>query len=716
MADNEKRIKLGVDIGELGNQLVQINNLTEQNYNLAIQGQSKYNDVLMDSLTLLDTQTTKLKDISDLVEQIMNNSQNINIDIPSVPPNQQNGSTEQDNTELIASNELLLDSNLDLIDSVESLIKSNDTLFQNLTAVFQQPFFGPPLPFPDPNQNGGGGSGGSSSDDQIDYTEQLDKIILREGNIQAGIELLIDPLLSLQDTTMDILTEIQKPQSQRGGAGGGGGNGNNPNNPNGSNNGGGGGSNAGDTFNRGAGFAMQKNEVYMLAAATAMIPVVGQGVSMVLQRLLKAAEDLDNSAHGYYAVSGNYSGLGNFNNIGLSTAEAYQKQQEYIRYNVNLRRSDLEFEKGFGISGGGMSSLLQATRNDVSGNNPNSPYHNETGLGSSELGARYLSYLTANVKPNQVRAYSEDYLKILVDINQQQLEAAGYTNSLINGQIITGIAGLSDAFKDPIVLQKMVTGLRDGLTQASSPQLEALQFITLSQSNPNASLWDLQKARENPFDAPNSDYLANYINNLMNIGSEDEAKFNIKSAFNLPANLVEELVNGIKEKSANGEQFYGNDYQDIVKRFNIQNEAATATSAMQQLTARTEDLMAEIGTPVMNLTLKAEKYIMDAVNKVMEVFGGASSGIGDFISSVGNATGVVDKFATAVAGASNIPGSFIGETGKNTAPMVPASAAAQIITNQKSTSEKLQAAQTIGFINSVMMGKRITDKIGSWFE
>ena len=519
---------------------------------------------------------------------------------------------------------------------------------------------------------------------------------------------------------MDILTEIQKPQSQRGGAGGGGGgSGNNPNNPNGSNNGGGGGSNAGDTFNRGAGFAMQKNEVYMLAAATAMIPVVGQGVSMVLQRLLKAAEDLDNSAHGYYAASGNFSGLGNFNNIGLSTAEAYQKQQEYIRYNVNLRRSDLEFEKGFGISGGGMSSLLQATRNDVYGyNNPtNNHFVFDNPYSSGEFGNKYLSNLTSNINSNQVRAYSEEYLKILVDINQQQLQVAGYTNSLINSEIITGIAGLDKTFQNPMILQKVVEGIKSGLSDAKNPQMEALQLWTIQQIKPDATYLESLKIKENPFSIEAGSYFNDLLKNLANSGqNRDIGVMNIADNFNLSYTLAERLLEGAQEKWNKGEEISVMDYQNISKRFNIQNEAANATSPMQQLTARTEDLMAEIGTPVMNLTLKAEKYIMDAVNEVMELFGGASSGIGDFITSIGNATGTIDKFTIAVAGASNIPGSFVNETGKKKTPTISPSASAQIISNQKSTSEKMKAAATIGFFNNILVSKKISSEIGSWFE
>ena len=39
--EQEKRVKLGVDVGALANELLQINRLTEQNYKTSIQGQQE---------------------------------------------------------------------------------------------------------------------------------------------------------------------------------------------------------------------------------------------------------------------------------------------------------------------------------------------------------------------------------------------------------------------------------------------------------------------------------------------------------------------------------------------------------------------------------------------------------------------------------------------------------------------------------------------------
>lgn len=639
MAD-EKRIKLGVDIGELGNQLLQINNLVEKNYNLAIQGQERYNTILETSIKLLDTQSSKIQEISDLLEKAGNASQNL---VPN--------------------------------------------------AGGQNQIMPPPIGV------GGGGINNSSNEGNNtadldtfhdDVLDKFDKLISKTGSIEAGVDLILDPFVKIQEDVSEILNEIRNPGSGGGGGSAGGRGGSAGGNSSNSGASGGGGNDSlnslGNGFNRGAGLAMQKNEVYMLAAASALIPVVGQGISMVLSKILKDAEELDTQNKQYYSVTGEYGGLGNFNYLGLSTAEALRKQSEYKRANVNLSSSDLEFEKGFGISGGGMSSLLQSTRNDVS----NDMYT------SGQMGARYLSYLTSAISPRQVRSYSEEYLKILVDLNQQQLEQVGYTNSLVNSEIVQGIAKLDDSFQNPAVLQRVISSLQSGLMNANSPQLEALQFSSLQKIKPNASYFELLKARENPFSAENAGYLNEYLKDLSSIGTDEEGFMNVASAFGISNTSAEKIVRGARTKWKNGEIFSGQDFKNIQNEYNVAQEAINSTSQMQQLTARTTDLSARIGTPVMNLTSQATNKIMGAVEDVMDFLGNSKTGIGAFIGSLGEAETAVDKFAVALTNISSYLGGGVSETG-----VVEPKQAANIINNQKSTKDKLNTAAQLGTLNMV---------------
>lgn len=525
MAD-EKRIKLGVDIGELGNQLLQINNLVEKNYSLAIQGQERYNTILETSIKLLDTQSSKIQEISDLLEKAGNASQNL---VPNIG----------------GQNQIM------------------------------------PLPI----GIGGGGTNNSSN----------------EGNNTADLDTFHD----------DVLDKFDKLISKTGGGSAGG---------NSSNSGASGGGNnslnsLGNGFNRTAGIAMQQNDLYMLAAATAAIPFVGQGVSMVIQKLLKSAEKLDNSTSQFYAVTGEYAGdeLGEFNNIGLSTAEAYLKKSQYARSNANYKSSDLSFEKGFGLDEGTMSSLLRSTRNDVSSDI----------FSSGQIGAKYLSYLTSSMSPKQVRSYSDELLKILIDLNQQQLEQVGYTNSLVNGEIVQGIAKLDDSFQNPAILQKVVSNLQSGLTNANSPQMEALQFMTLSQINPDANLHQLRKMRENPFSAENSEYLDRFLKNL-DLGDEDLSYSNVAGMFNISNTLAEKLLKGARAKWSEGEMFYDQDFKNIKQQYDVEQEAINSTSIIQRSNAKTEDIFAKMGLPMMK-----------TMDNVLKSVGEGLKGFNNFLSSMG---------------------------------------------------------------------------------
>ena len=342
----------------------------------------------------------------------------------------------------------------------------------------------------------------------------------------------------------------------------------------------------------------------MAAAAAAMIPGIGQGISMMLQRLIGAAERRDTATHLYRATSGEDSTLGSFTNIGLSTAEANEKQAKYIRDNVDLRREDLYFEKGFNLSTETISTLLRSTRNEI------------TNEGSAQLGIGYLNNLNNFSDRKNVRAYSDEYLKLLVELNEKQLEVSGQVNTAVNGKIIAGIAGLSEDFQNPTVLASVVDKLQKGLSTASTPQMEALQYYVLGNLYPHleGDNWEIAKIRANPF-APvigedgepikgsEGEYLKALILELSSTGRTDvEGYFNVANQFGFkPSELVENLVEGIRSGQ------YDNNVKLLKEDFNkaaswgLENEAIAATSKFQEGSAATEDLYAEMGEPIANL-------------------------------------------------------------------------------------------------------------------
>lgn len=610
MADKtEKRIKLGVDVGELANQLIQINNLAEKNYNLSIDGQNKYNKLIQDSLALLDQQAEKLRNISEQVRNISDSYSSF----PNSPFNIQNDREENNNSSSSSSNENNSNSN----DSD----KNKDDYHKELLAI----------------------------------STTLIKINSDSSNLYDLIEDLKTTVEEIKDNSDTQPAPIPNPTPSNPSSDSDNGNQARNNTPN--SNGGNSSlvNSAGNSFNRGTSIvAGSKNDLYMATTLIGMIPVIGAGLQTLLNRMLQAGESLDDARHKFRASSGRF-GSANFEDIGLTSAEAFEKQAQYIKNNANLGRNDILFEKGFNLNGGVLSSLLESTRRDRLITREGREAKIENGeYTASGIGVNYLNSLTSNIPTKEVRAYSEDYLRILVDLNQQQLEEIGETNASINGGIIASIASLGDKLENPRTLSQVISGLKSGLSQANSPQLEALQYYTLSQINPNASLWDLQKMRENPFAKENLPYMKDYILNLMSIGNEDEAKFNVMNAFGLTANQTEELINGINKNliKTQGENIFDVNYKN--KPFNIGSEASAATSPMQRRTARTEDWMGEKGITLQNKILgpavdwvenNLDQIIKDPQGYALKTLGEIGSYIKGLVPTVEEIRdAVLDKF------------------------------------------------------------------------
>lgn len=103
-------------------------------------------------------------------------------------------------------------------------------------------------------------------------------------------------------------------------------------------------------------------------------------------------------------------------------------------------------------------------------------------------------------------------LGLLVDLSKRQLEATGRVDMGINTKIIGAFAKMDNSFKNPEVLRGVIDKFSGGLSKASTPQMEALQMLSLNQLHPNASLRDLEIIRSNPLAHP--EYLEKVMSNL----------------------------------------------------------------------------------------------------------------------------------------------------------------------------------------------------------
>lgn len=564
---DDTRVRLGVDIGELSNQLVQINNTIEQNYQRALQGQTEYNQILSESIQLLQQQV-------DLIGQI---GQNQIAPILSI-----GGGTSQpigggDDDRASKLNELVEN----ILTDVEGIWEK----FSSLTTPIPVEVVNTPL-LVQMNSNNGSGTNGNSG-----------------GN---------------NGTTA-------------GGNGGSGGNGSS-NNRNG----------WGTAANLAASSASDPN--YLIAGLAGMIPVVGAGVASVLSKMIGEAEQRVKAEAVFQGATGGNLDFMSLHSLGYKNAEAYQKEAQYYPANINLDFKDLQFEKGYGVGGGTMDSLLRAMREDV--------IQERFGTSSAELGVTYLTQLRGQgqIDSQKVRGYTEEYLKILIDLNQKQLETTGETNSLINSEVVANIAKTSEKFGDPTVLQRVIQGIQGGLMQAPSAQAEALQYWAMSQANPEADIWQMQLMRENPFGAESRGYFANYLNSLMQTGNQNDVRFNVMNAFGLTAHQTEELLNGINnakiEAKNKGETFNLTDYlegwsdlKNLGKNPNdtfttdagaqINREASRATAANEVLLAQAADRLADVGEPILKFTNLAIEKTGEAVDLMKSFFENGLNGVLD---------------------------------------------------------------------------------------
>lgn len=555
---DEKRVKLGVDIGELSNQLVQINTVIEQNYQKALQGQSDYNKILEESLQLLQRQV-------DLVGQL--GQQNQMGPSISAPQSEPIGGGEDDKSSKL--NEL-----------IEGILTDVDEIWEKFSALTT------PIP----------------------------------------VEVVNTPL-KVELTTEDSSGSGGAAAGATAGTAAGGAGGNNR--------GGGGASNA---LGRGtsvvAGAASDPN--YLIAGLAGMIPVVGAGLASVLSKMIGEAEQRVKAEAVFVGATGGNMAFQSLHGIGLKNAEAYLKEAQYYPANIRLNLSDLQFEKGYNVGGGTMESLLRAMREDV--------IQERYGTSSSELGVTYLTQLKGegNIDSRKIRGYTEDYLRILIDLNQKQLETTGETNSLINGEVVAGIAKTSEKFGDPTILQRVVEGIQGGLTQAPSAQAEALQYWAMSQANPEADIWQMQLMRENPFSEESRGYFSNYLNALLQTGNANDVRFNVMNAFGLTAHQTEEFLNGIsKAQQEQGESFNLTDYLEgfdlrgltsAESSFStnagdqIRREAGRATAENEVLLAQAADRLADVGEPILKFTNQAIEKTGEVVDMLGNFFDKGLSG------------------------------------------------------------------------------------------
>ena len=349
--------------------------------------------------------------------------------------------------------------------------------------------------------------------------------------------------------------------------------------------------------NKALGLGASKNELYAAAAMVAMIPFVGQGLSQIATKLLSSAEAFESSRERLYGTMGKraldttmYGGL---TKSGYSAADEMTARAEYSRRNFRQGyESELYAERGLGLGRQELGALAITQRGT----------NQQAGTVTNLLAGTLINL---NKNQDETRAYLGEYLSILVDVNKEQLNTIGSVDSGVNTKMIASLTQLGKEYQNPEFLRGVVMSVRQGLTQAQTPQVEALQYAALSRIAPGASLWEMRKMMEDPFGGDSQKYLPEFLKSLIDIsGSKEDAYFNVQSAFGVSGKVAEDLVkNAGKLKTPS--------QIASVAGFDLKQESLDATGVLKAATANTDNFFQQNGEKLVDFVSKSVDIMQD---------------------------------------------------------------------------------------------------------
>jgi hypothetical protein len=237
-----------------------------------------------------------------------------------------------------------------------------------------------------------------------------------------------------------------------------------------------------------------RNDVYAFAALTTLLPVVGQGLSQIVNKALSQAESYEQGR----------SGLNSLNVNGVSAngreAERYgvtmsQFMSQYAMQAAKAQGSTkgledrgmdmLEAEKKLALSSGSTSGVLRTLRNSDT---------KDLGkvLGDMVSG---FSYGDKDIRGGDFSKL-EEYVSVANQLAQRQISVMDSVDITLNSRIVGAFAKLGGSFKDPTVSGQVIQTIDSALSRPSSPYAQAMQFSVLSSMNPKASRFDLMEMQE----------------------------------------------------------------------------------------------------------------------------------------------------------------------------------------------------------------------------
>ncbi|MDZ4227704.1 MAG: hypothetical protein U1E54_00500 [Candidatus Levybacteria bacterium] len=151
-----------------------------------------------------------------------------------------------------------------------------------------------------------------------------------------------------------------------------------------------------------------------------------------------------------------------------------------------------------------------------------------------------------------------------------------------SGAIAASISAIGKGFGlTGAPLQDVYSAMRQGLQQSSNPAIQAMQFSAMERAMPGASLWEMQKAMENPMQNPK--YVTNMLAMLKKtaVGGQEGYARNIMNVLGVSANIADVLASGELTPEMWSKKGFGKVGGYKTRAEDIQGRLAQATAEIQ---------------------------------------------------------------------------------------------------------------------------------------
>jgi hypothetical protein len=290
----------------------------------------------------------------------------------------------------------------------------------------------------------------------------------------------------------------------------------------------------------GAGVGLSKNEFYGAAGLLAFIPLFGQALAAGAQKALSSAE-------AYQAGLGANVGIGGGTQGRLAGYGAGQTVYGYSIPEALQERVSIARARG-GVDGAGQAALESQILQRGAGLDQSTILGLERLQRGGDVGSSTstVQSLVAGLKSTGAMGGSDlaalpEYLQILTSLGQEQISTLGKIDMGVNQKLVVGLSTLDDSFKNPDVLRTVIESVKGGLSGATTPQMEALQYSVLSRMNPGSSFVELQEMRE----VPSLEYFQAMMEQLRGMSAnEEQLVLNVQAAFGGKIGMARKIAEG----------------------------------------------------------------------------------------------------------------------------------------------------------------------------